>query len=221
VSASAQPRPCRAHAASLRAVTFVRSVLWRQPLLCSSLCLLGHSRRAELSARAQLRARALLSVRWPQLGVSERDVTKSARCRCRASCVRRKSQASCGQHKREPSLVSLVVRFAVYSSCDYSTLMDPVLLSTSQRVGCRIGCDPVLRIRHDVTWLGDGGRSIFGHDVTWLGDGGRSIFGQIRWCNSKARATLVRRLTRSRIREWLLRLLSRMKIVVLPTISSN
>jgi hypothetical protein len=58
-----------------------------QPLLCSSLCLLGRSRRAELSARAQLRGRALLSARWPQLRVSLCNVTKSACCRCRASCI--------------------------------------------------------------------------------------------------------------------------------------
>jgi hypothetical protein len=45
--------------------------------------------------------------------------------------------------------------------------------------------------------------------------GGRSVFGQIRWCNSKARATLVRRSTKILIREWLLRLLRRMGIVVL------
>jgi hypothetical protein len=73
----------------------------------------------------------------------------------RASCIRRKSQA-CGQQTREPSLVWLAVRFVIYSSCDYSALMDPVLLSNSLRVGCRIGYDPVLKIRHDVGWRGDG-----------------------------------------------------------------
>jgi hypothetical protein len=148
------PPPCaQSHSSALSSGASLCSV---PPFACSAIAAALSFLLAPNSVRALCFLCAGRSSEFPS-AMSQNPLVVDAALR--ASCVRRKSQA-CGQHKREPSLVSLVVRFAVYSSCDYSTLMDPVLLSTSQRVGCRIGCDPVLRIRHDVAWLGDG-RSVY------------------------------------------------------------